>query len=123
MLYTVLIHIPHVNILSPPLARHPQVSLNGTTGEVIRGQQPLKPPEISGNLASFMEWVSGPFSATIRSCIIARCDVLGLMSVGCCHRALGINNEDYQCQIITALQMDSYYQADICSLHHPVLDL
>lgn len=33
------------------------VSLNGTTGEVISGKQSLKPPELSGNLSAFMEWV------------------------------------------------------------------
>lgn len=33
------------------------LSLNGSTGEVILGQQPLKKPEISGNLGEFMSWV------------------------------------------------------------------
>ncbi len=33
------------------------LSLNGTTGEVIKGKQPLSPPTISGDLARFMDWV------------------------------------------------------------------
>ena len=33
------------------------VSLNGTTGEVIRGQAELAPPAISGDLDKFMTWV------------------------------------------------------------------
>ena len=33
------------------------VSLNGTTGEAIRGQAELAPPAISGDLDRFMTWV------------------------------------------------------------------
>lgn len=33
------------------------VSLNGSTGEVVRGKQPLKAPELAGDLGRFMEWV------------------------------------------------------------------
>ncbi|KAG1677441.1 hypothetical protein FOA52_001896 [Chlamydomonas sp. UWO 241] len=33
------------------------VSLNGTTGEIIRGQQPVKDPVVAGDLAQFMSWV------------------------------------------------------------------
>lgn len=33
------------------------LSLNGSTGEVLLGRQPVKPPEMSGTLAVFMEWV------------------------------------------------------------------
>eukprot|EP00798_Chlamydomonas_sp_ICE-L_P027999 gene27999-31095_t len=33
------------------------ISINGTTGEIITGQQALKPPSISGNLATLMKWV------------------------------------------------------------------
>ncbi|BBN17421.1 pyruvate, orthophosphate dikinase [Marchantia polymorpha subsp. ruderalis] len=33
------------------------ISLNGTTGEVISGKQPLAPPAISGDLGEFMSWV------------------------------------------------------------------
>ncbi|CAL4893498.1 unnamed protein product [Urochloa decumbens] len=33
------------------------LSLNGSTGEVILGQQPLSPPELSGDLGTFMSWV------------------------------------------------------------------
>jgi pyruvate,orthophosphate dikinase len=33
------------------------ISLNGTTGEVIRGQAELAPPSISGDLGKFMSWV------------------------------------------------------------------
>jgi hypothetical protein len=31
--------------------------LNGDTGEVIKGKQPLKRASICGDLAAFMEWV------------------------------------------------------------------
>lgn len=33
------------------------ISLNGSTGEIIRGKQPLKPPELAGDLGKFMSWV------------------------------------------------------------------
>ncbi|PSC73116.1 pyruvate phosphate dikinase [Micractinium conductrix] len=33
------------------------LSLNGSSGEVLQGKQPVKPPEMSGELAVFMEWV------------------------------------------------------------------
>jgi pyruvate,orthophosphate dikinase len=33
------------------------LSLNGSTGEVLKGKQPVKAPELSGKLAVFMEWV------------------------------------------------------------------
>lgn len=33
------------------------ISLNGGTGEIILGKQPLQPPELSGALGKFMEWV------------------------------------------------------------------
>ncbi|KAL8161920.1 hypothetical protein V2J09_013409 [Rumex salicifolius] len=32
------------------------LSLNGSTGEVILGKQPLSPPGLSGNLETFMSW-------------------------------------------------------------------
>ncbi|GLC41497.1 hypothetical protein PLESTB_001005100 [Pleodorina starrii] len=33
------------------------ISLNGSTGEIIRGKQPLAPPELAGDLGKFMSWV------------------------------------------------------------------
>ena len=33
------------------------LSLNGSTGEVILGRQPLVPPAPSGDLGTFMSWV------------------------------------------------------------------
>lgn len=33
------------------------LSLNGTTGEVVLGKQPLSPPALSGDLGTFMSWV------------------------------------------------------------------
>jgi len=33
------------------------LSLNGSSGEVLLGKQPVKPPVLSGKLAVFMEWV------------------------------------------------------------------
>jgi pyruvate, orthophosphate dikinase len=35
------------------------LSLNGSTGEVILGKQPLSPPALSGDLGTFMSWVDG----------------------------------------------------------------
>lgn len=32
------------------------ISLNGSTGEVILGKQPLSPPALSGDLETFMLW-------------------------------------------------------------------
>lgn len=33
------------------------VSINGTTGEVVKGKQPVKKPGLTGDLATFMKWV------------------------------------------------------------------
>ncbi len=33
------------------------ISINGSTGEVILGKEALVPPQMSGNFATFMEWV------------------------------------------------------------------
>ncbi|GFR52346.1 hypothetical protein Agub_g14892 [Astrephomene gubernaculifera] len=33
------------------------ISLNGSSGEIIRGKQPLAPPELAGDLGRFMAWV------------------------------------------------------------------
>jgi pyruvate,orthophosphate dikinase len=33
------------------------VSLNGVTGEVIKGAQPVKKPALTGDLGTFMQWV------------------------------------------------------------------
>lgn len=33
------------------------MSINGTTGEVIKGAQPVKKPGLTGDLATFMKWV------------------------------------------------------------------
>ena len=32
------------------------ISLNGSTGELILGKQPLAPPAMSGDLETFMSW-------------------------------------------------------------------
>lgn len=32
------------------------ISLNGSTGEVILGKQPLSPPAVTGDLEIFMSW-------------------------------------------------------------------
>ena len=33
------------------------LSLNGSTGEVLIGKQPLSPPALSADLETFMSWV------------------------------------------------------------------
>lgn len=38
------------------LAEGDWLSLNGTTGEVILGKEPLAPPALSGDLEVFMSW-------------------------------------------------------------------
>jgi len=35
------------------------ICLNGTSGEILKGKQPTKPPELSGDLGLFMSWVDG----------------------------------------------------------------
>ncbi|GAB2295085.1 hypothetical protein Dimus_029264 [Dionaea muscipula] len=35
------------------------LSLNGSTGEVILGKQPLSPPALSGDIETFMSWADG----------------------------------------------------------------
>lgn len=54
----------HFGALVPPPPQNGTVlkegewcSLNGTTGEVIKGQQPVKKPGLTGDLATFMKWV------------------------------------------------------------------
>lgn len=46
------------------------ISLNGTTGEVLDGKQPTKPPQLSGKLAEFMSWADS--ARTIR--VLTNCD-------------------------------------------------
>lgn len=41
----------------PPLQEGDWLSINGMTGEVIRGRQALRPPAIHGDLAELMGWV------------------------------------------------------------------
>ncbi|ERN12449.1 hypothetical protein AMTR_s00025p00146930 [Amborella trichopoda] len=46
-----------VAIGSQVLSEGDWISLNGSTGEVILGKQPLAPPTLTGDLESFMHWV------------------------------------------------------------------
>jgi pyruvate,orthophosphate dikinase len=43
------------------------ISINGSTGEVIRGQQPLVDPELSGEFARFMDWVDAFRDMNVRT--------------------------------------------------------
>lgn len=43
------------------------ISLNGNTGEVLIGAQDLKPAELTGSLAKFMEWVDGTRKLGVRA--------------------------------------------------------
>ncbi len=43
------------------------ISLNGTTGEVIKGRVPLVQPELSGNFKTLMEWVDEARSLKVRT--------------------------------------------------------
>src|SRR5690606_8875273 len=43
------------------------ISINGTTGEVILGQEHLVEPELSGDFAQFMEWVDRFRSMKVRT--------------------------------------------------------
>jgi pyruvate,orthophosphate dikinase len=46
------------------------ISINGTTGEVLKGEQPTKKPEVSGQLAEFMSWAD----AARRMRVLTNCD-------------------------------------------------
>mmetsp|Transcript_16736 Transcript_16736/g.52776 ORF Transcript_16736/g.52776 Transcript_16736/m.52776 type:complete len:921 (+) Transcript_16736:845-3607(+) len=41
------------------------LSLNGTTGEILVGKLALRPPELSGDLGTFMGWVDGYRTMTV----------------------------------------------------------
>ena len=43
------------------------ISINGSTGEVVLGQQPLTDPELSGEFARFMEWADAYRDMTVRT--------------------------------------------------------
>lgn len=43
------------------------ISLNGSTGEVILGKQPLSPPALSGDLGTFMSWVDDVRKLKVKS--------------------------------------------------------
>ena len=43
------------------------VSINGSTGDVVKGRQPLVEPEFSGEFATMMEWVSKYESMKVRT--------------------------------------------------------
>ena len=43
------------------------ISINGSTGEVIQGQQPLVEPEMSGEFATFMAWADSFRSMGVRA--------------------------------------------------------
>jgi hypothetical protein len=75
-------------------------SINGTTGEVVKGQQPVKKPGVTGDLATFMKWVDAkrrlrvltnadtPEDAKVRSFCECRLDTPALMA--CCLVACGV---------------------------------
>lgn len=46
------------------------ISINGTTGEVLKDRQPTKKPELSGQLAEFMSWAD----AARRMRVLTNCD-------------------------------------------------
>ncbi|MBI4951825.1 MAG: pyruvate, phosphate dikinase [Myxococcales bacterium] len=43
------------------------LSLNGTTGEVVLGQEPLREPEIGGDFRAFMEWADKARTLRVRT--------------------------------------------------------
>jgi pyruvate,orthophosphate dikinase len=43
------------------------ISINGSSGEVVLGQQPLTDPELSGEFARFMDWVDASRDMTVRT--------------------------------------------------------
>lgn len=44
------------------------LSLNGSTGEVILGKQPLAPPALSADMETFMTWVDEVRLLKVRHC-------------------------------------------------------
>jgi hypothetical protein len=55
------------------------VSLNGVTGEVIKGAQPVKKPAMTGDLGTFMKWVD----AKRRLRVLTNAGEAGLMLLIC----------------------------------------
>jgi len=53
----ICLHLQSVAIGDKLLQEGDWLSLNGSTGEVILGKQPLAPPALSGDLETFMSWV------------------------------------------------------------------
>jgi len=65
------------------------ISINGSTGEVILGAQDLVPPELSGDFATFMEWVDKNRLMKVRTNADAPADAakareFGAQGIGLC---------------------------------------
>lgn len=56
-MFIFILYIQSVTIGDKVLQEGEWISLNGSTGEVILGKQPLSPPALSGDLGTFMSWV------------------------------------------------------------------
>jgi pyruvate,orthophosphate dikinase len=64
-------------------------SINGSTGEVIEGRQPLVEPELSGEFATFMKWVDDYTAMKVRANAdtpedAARAREFGAQGIGLC---------------------------------------
>ena len=51
------------------------VSLNGSTGEVILGKQPLSPPALSDDLETFMSWADEIRHLKVLQCSLSAAEV------------------------------------------------
>lgn len=65
------------------------ISINGTTGDVIQGKQPLVDPEMSGEFSRFMEWVDSFRDMGVRTNADTRSDAeqaleFGAEGIGLC---------------------------------------
>lgn len=51
------------------------ISLNGSTGEVILGKQPLSPPALSDDLETFMSWADEIRHLKVLQCSLSAAEV------------------------------------------------
>lgn len=80
------------------------ISLNGSTGEVILGKQPLAPPAMSGDLAEFMIWADQIRQMKVQ--IYGACVRLYLWNYGTVGTAEFMSINCYRLwQMLTRLQM------------------
>ena len=84
MLQCCVLHVQTLVANGITLQEGDWISLNGSTGEVVLGKQPLAPPAISGDLGTFMSWVDEWRGLRVRNLIFTCSLQLGQ----CIHRCM-----------------------------------